>query len=70
MWSAPGPTGIETAAELAEQGRAVTLVCGPVLGPYLSTPGRRSVAKRLRKLGVEIVDGPGCGGHRGRPPTR
>ncbi|MCX2931140.1 FAD-dependent oxidoreductase [Mycobacterium sp. CVI_P3] len=53
-----GPTGIETAAELAEQGRNVTLVCGPVLGPYLSTPGRRSVAKRLRKLGVEIVDGP------------
>ncbi|NTY59148.1 NAD(P)/FAD-dependent oxidoreductase [Mycolicibacterium sphagni] len=53
-----GPTGIETAAELAEQGRTVTLVCGAVLGPYLSTPGRRSVAKRLRKLGVEIVDGP------------
>ena len=54
-----GPTGLETAAELAEQGRAVTLVC-PVLGPYLSTPGRRSVAKRLRKLGVEILDGPGA----------
>ena len=54
-----GPTGIETAAELAEQGRAVTLVCGAVLGPYLAAPGRRSVAKRLRKLGVEIVDGPG-----------
>jgi NADH dehydrogenase FAD-containing subunit len=53
-----GPTGIETAAELAEQGRNVTLVCGTVLGPYLSTPGRRSVAKRLRKLGVQIVDGP------------
>ncbi|BBY57557.1 NAD(P)/FAD-dependent oxidoreductase [Mycolicibacterium sarraceniae] len=53
-----GPTGIETAAELAELGRNVTLVCGAVLGPYLSTPGRRSVAKRLRKLGVEIVDGP------------
>ncbi|MCV7347238.1 NAD(P)/FAD-dependent oxidoreductase [Mycolicibacterium rhodesiae] len=53
-----GPTGIETAAELAERGRTVTLVCGAVLGPYLSTPGRRSVAKRLRKLGVEIVDGP------------
>ncbi|EHB58263.1 FAD-dependent pyridine nucleotide-disulfide oxidoreductase [Mycolicibacterium rhodesiae JS60] len=53
-----GPTGIETAAELAEQGRAVTLVCGAVLGPYLSTQGRRSVARRLRKLGVEIVDGP------------
>ncbi len=55
-----GPTGIEAAAELAEQGRAVTLVCGSVLGPYLSTPGRRSVATRLRKLGVEIVDGPGA----------
>lgn len=55
-----GPTGIETAAELAEQGRAVTLVCGPVLGPYLSTPGRRSVAKRLRRLGVQIIDGPGA----------
>ncbi len=53
-----GPTGIEVAAELAEQGRTVTLVCGPVLGPYLSTQGRRSVAKRLHKLGVEIVDGP------------
>jgi NADH dehydrogenase FAD-containing subunit len=53
-----GSTGIETAAELAEQGRTVTLVCGAVLGPYLSTPGRRSVAKRLRKLGVQIVDGP------------
>lgn len=30
-----GPTGIETAAELAEEGRAVTLVCGEELGPYL-----------------------------------
>ncbi|WP_067781644.1 FAD-dependent oxidoreductase [Nocardia amikacinitolerans] len=27
-----GPTGIEVAAELAEQGRRVTLVCGAVLG--------------------------------------
>lgn len=55
-----GPTGIEAAAELAEQGRAVTLVCGPVLGPYLSAPGRRSVAKQLRALGVQIIDGPGA----------
>ncbi|TGD87324.1 FAD-dependent oxidoreductase [Mycolicibacterium sp. CH28] len=53
-----GLTGIETAAELAEQGRTVTLACGPVLAPCLSTPGRRSVAKRMRKLGVQIVDGP------------
>ena len=36
-----GPTGIETAAELAEQGRRVTLVCGGVLGPYLSARGPR-----------------------------
>jgi NADH:ubiquinone reductase (H+-translocating) len=53
-----GPTGIETAAELAEQGRSVTLVCGTVLGPYLSAPGRRSVARRLAKLGVTVLDGP------------
>jgi NADPH-dependent 2,4-dienoyl-CoA reductase/sulfur reductase-like enzyme len=52
-----GPTGIETAAELAEQGRRVTLVCGGVLGPYLHTRGRRSVAKRLAELGVTVVDG-------------
>ncbi|WP_089007221.1 NAD(P)/FAD-dependent oxidoreductase [Micromonospora viridifaciens] len=53
-----GPTGIETAAELAEQGRTVTLVCGGVLGPYLHPRGRRSVARRLAKLGVTVLDGP------------
>ncbi|MCX5405857.1 FAD-dependent oxidoreductase [Streptomyces sp. NBC_00335] len=53
-----GPTGIETAAELAEQGRAVTLVCGGVLGPYLHARGRRSVAGRLAALGVTVVEGP------------
>lgn len=52
-----GPTGIETAAELAEQGRRVTLVCGGVLGPYLHTRGRRSVSKRLARLGVTVIDG-------------
>lgn len=52
-----GPTGIETAAELAETGRRVTLVCGGVLGPYLHTRGRRSVARRLAKLGVTVIDG-------------
>ena len=46
-----GPSGIETAAELAEQRRRVTLVCGGRLGPYLHPRGRRSVAKRLAKLG-------------------
>ncbi|MER6994232.1 FAD-dependent oxidoreductase [Streptomyces sp. NPDC000410] len=53
-----GPTGIETAAELAEAGRAVTLVCGGVLGPYLHARGRRSVAKRLARLGVTVLEGP------------
>ncbi|MET9214472.1 MULTISPECIES: NAD(P)/FAD-dependent oxidoreductase [unclassified Nocardia] len=53
-----GPTGIETAAELAERGRAVTLVCGDVLGPYLHARGRRAVTKRLTALGVTILDGP------------
>ncbi|MHA5050767.1 NAD(P)/FAD-dependent oxidoreductase [Streptomyces sp. SD15] len=53
-----GPTGIETAAELAEEGRTVTLVCGEVLGPYLHPRGRRSVAKRLARLGVTVLEGP------------
>ncbi|MFD7623812.1 NAD(P)/FAD-dependent oxidoreductase [Streptomyces sp. NPDC059802] len=53
-----GPTGIETAAELAEAGRTVTLLCGGGLGPYLHPRGRRSVARRLTKLGVTVLDGP------------
>lgn len=53
-----GPTGIEMAAELAEEGHAVTLVCGGVLGPYLHAKGRKSVAKVMRKLGVTVVEGP------------
>ena len=51
-----GLTGTETAAELAEQGRVVTLVCGGQLVPTLSEPGRRSVAKWLRKLGVTVLE--------------
>ena len=53
-----GPAGIETAAELAEEGRAVTLVCGGPLGPYLHPKGRSSVTKRLAQLGVTVIDGP------------
>lgn len=55
-----GPLGIETAAELAELGRSVTLVCGEQLGPYLHPRGRRSVAKGLSRLGVTVLDGPGA----------
>lgn len=51
-----GLTGIETASELAEQGRRVHLVCGGLLGPSLSRPGRRSVAKWLRRLGVTVLE--------------
>ena len=53
-----GLTGIEAAAEFAEAGRTVTLVAGPVLGPSLSAPGRRSVAKQLAKLGATVIEGP------------
>ncbi|MFD0266267.1 NAD(P)/FAD-dependent oxidoreductase [Streptomyces sp. NPDC127106] len=53
-----GPTGIETAAELAEQGRRVTLACGGVLGPYLHPRARRTVARRLARLGVTVLEGP------------
>jgi len=51
-----GLTGIEAASELAEQGHRVRLICGATLGPSLSRPGRRSVAKWLRRLGVDIVE--------------
>ncbi|WP_425954557.1 NAD(P)/FAD-dependent oxidoreductase [Xylanimonas sp. McL0601] len=52
-----GPTGIETAAELAEQGRDVTLVAGTVVAPYFNEPGRRSLTKRLLRLGVTVITG-------------
>jgi NADH dehydrogenase len=51
-----GLTGIEAASELAEQGHAVTLVCGGQLGAYLSERGRRSAAKRLRNLGIQVLE--------------
>lgn len=54
-----GPTGIETAAELAEQGHDVTLACGGVLGPYLHPRGRRTAARQLAALGVSVADGAG-----------
>ncbi|BDX33389.1 hypothetical protein TUM20985_39360 [Mycobacterium antarcticum] len=54
VWA--GLTGIETASELAEQGRVVTLVCGGQLAPAFSTPARRSVAKWLAKNGVVVLE--------------
>ncbi|MCF6468466.1 FAD-dependent oxidoreductase [Nonomuraea sp. MG754425] len=52
-----GLTGIETAAELAEQGRRVTLVDGRTLAPTLSAPGRRSVATWLSENAVTVLEG-------------
>ncbi len=51
-----GLTGIETAAELAEQGRSVTVVCGGQLAPSLSKSGRRSIAKWFAKHGVAVLE--------------
>ncbi|WP_328997529.1 FAD-dependent oxidoreductase [Kribbella sp. NBC_00709] len=51
-----GFTGIETAAELAEQGRKVTLVCGGTLASTLSAQGRRYIAKWLARHGVAVLE--------------
>lgn len=51
-----GLTGIETAAELAERGRKVTLVCGGRMAPTFSEPAKRSVVKTLRRLGVTMLE--------------
>ena len=55
-----GATGIEVAAELAEEGRRVTLVSGTVLNPYLHPRVRRRVARRLAQLGVIVIEGAGA----------
>ncbi|WP_040796439.1 NAD(P)/FAD-dependent oxidoreductase [Nocardia higoensis] len=52
-----GPAGVETAAELAGQGRAVTLVCGGALVPYLHPKARRTAHKYLAQLGVTVIEG-------------
>ncbi|MBO3744857.1 FAD-dependent oxidoreductase [Streptosporangiaceae bacterium NEAU-GS5] len=52
-----GLTGIETASELAEQGRKVTLVCGRILAPTFDAPGRRSLARWLSRHGVAVLQG-------------
>ena len=52
-----GLTGIETAAELAELGRPVTLI-GDTLAPSLGEGARAAVGRRLGKLGVALCLGP------------
>lgn len=55
-----GPLGIETAAELAEIGRRVTLIGGREVGPYLHDRARRSLTRRLAALGVTVITGSGA----------
>jgi NADH dehydrogenase len=52
-----GLTGIETAAELAERGRPVTVVCSGTLVPSFGAPGRRSVARWLSRHDVAVLEG-------------
>ena len=51
-----GLTGVEAAAEFSEAGRHVTLVTD-VLAPTVGKNGRRSVARRLAKLRVTVIEG-------------
>ncbi|MDA2811348.1 FAD-dependent oxidoreductase [Nocardiopsis sp. RSe5-2] len=50
-----GLTGVETAAEFAERGRKVTLVCGGMLAPSLSPGARRSIAVWMVRNGVTVL---------------
>ncbi|MCM9077177.1 MULTISPECIES: NAD(P)/FAD-dependent oxidoreductase [Streptomyces] len=51
-----GLTAIETAAELAEQGRRVTMMCSSTLAPTFSTAGRRYIARWLSRHGVDVLE--------------
>ncbi|MGV9710185.1 NAD(P)/FAD-dependent oxidoreductase [Gordonia sp. NPDC003424] len=51
-----GLTGMETAAELAETGRAVRLVCSGTLAASFGARARRAARERLEQLGVEVVE--------------
>ena len=51
-----GFTGIETAAELAEQGHTVRLVSRGALAPAFSGKARHEAAARLVELGVSVLE--------------
>ncbi|MHA7987439.1 NAD(P)/FAD-dependent oxidoreductase [Rathayibacter sp. CAU 1779] len=51
-----GLTGIETAAELAEQGRHVTIVSDESLAGAASAAGRRYVVRWLVRHGVTVIE--------------
>lgn len=51
-----GLTGMETAAELAESGRPVRLLCGGRIAASFGESARRAAYDRLTDLGVEITE--------------
>lgn len=51
-----GLTGVEVAAELAESGHDVRLVCGGGIAASMGTRARRATEKQLNRLGVDVVD--------------
>jgi NADH:ubiquinone reductase (H+-translocating) len=53
-----GLTGIEAAAELAEQlpTSHVRLLCGGLLAPSIGASARRSVRRQLSRTGVEVIE--------------
>ena len=59
--SAPARPGLEVAAEFAEEGRSRDpgLRC-PFSGRTSSVRGRRAAARKLNRLGVAVIDGPGA----------
>ncbi|ORB52746.1 FAD-dependent oxidoreductase [Mycobacteroides saopaulense] len=51
-----GLTGIEMAAELADLGRQVRLVCGGRLAPAFGAPARRSIAMWFARRRVDVLE--------------
>ncbi|MFW0787097.1 FAD-dependent oxidoreductase [Gordonia sp. CPCC 206044] len=51
-----GLTGMEMAAELAETGSTVRLVCRGTVAPSFGARARRVARRRLQRLGVEIIE--------------
>ena len=58
-----GATGVEAAAEIAEQhpSASVTLVSRGAVLAHLPVASRRSVLRSLKKLGVNVMEGSGAG---------
>ncbi|MFW0792898.1 FAD-dependent oxidoreductase [Gordonia sp. CPCC 205515] len=51
-----GLTGMETAAELADTGRPIRLVCGGSIAPSFGDRAREAARNRLTRLGVDVTE--------------